>query len=153
VSVPNVGSMATDSRNPDPKPVVLFVDDEMAVLEGIRDTCRREPYSVLTANSAASALEQLAKQHVDVIVSDQSMPEMSGSELLSRVRKEYPAICRIMLTGEASLDVSVAAINEGMYRFLSKPINPDELTRVVRAAIRMQSFSEDRARRAPPAKR
>lgn len=129
------------------RPVVLFVDDEPAILEGIRDTCRGEPYDVLTANSALIAMDYLSKQRVDVIVSDACMPRVSGSELLKRVHHEYPAVCRIMLTGEASLDVSVQAINEGLYRFLSKPIKPDDLTRVVRDALRMKILSDERAQR------
>jgi DNA-binding NtrC family response regulator len=127
--------------------VVLFVDDEPAVLEGIRDTLRKEPYDVLTANSAVIAMDYLIKRRVDVIVSDECMPRVSGSDLLSRVRHEYPDVCRIMLTGEASLDVSVRAINDGLYRFLSKPVKPDELTRVVRDALRMKELSEERALR------
>ena len=132
---------------PAPRPVVLFVDDEPAILEGIRDTCRREPYDVLTANSAVAALTCLAKQHVDVVVSDECMPGVSGSELMSRVRQEYPEVLRIILTGQASLEVSVRAVQEGLYRFLSKPVTPDELTRVVRDALRLKSVAEERALR------
>jgi DNA-binding NtrC family response regulator len=140
--------MEQNSPNPTERSVVLFVDDDPNILEGLRDTCRREPYDVLTATSAVIALDYLAKERVDVIISDECMPRVSGSELLSRVRREYPGVCRIMLTGEASLDASVRAINEGhLYRFLSKPLKPEELTRVIRDALRMKSISDQRARR------
>lgn len=132
---------------PAPRPVVLFVDDEPAILAGIRDTCRREPYDVMTADSAIAAMACLAKQRVDVVVSDECMPRVSGSELMSRVRHEYPNILRIMLTGEASLEVSVQAVRDGLYRLLSKPIKPDDLTRVVRDALRLKSTAEERALR------
>ena len=118
-------------RDPTARPVVLFVDDDPSILVGLRNTCRGEPYDVLTANSAVAAIAHLANQRVDVIVSDECMPRVSGSELLIRVSHEHPEVCRIMLTGEASLDVAVRAINEGLYRFLSKPIKPDELTMAV----------------------
>jgi two-component system probable response regulator PhcQ len=139
--------MEHKSLGPTARPVVLFVDDDPNILEGFQDICRREPYEVLTAPSALAALDYLAKRSVDVIISDECMPRVPGLELLCRVRHEYPDVCRIMLTGEASLDASVRAINEGnLYRFLSKPLKPEELTRVIRDALRMKNLSDQRAR-------
>jgi len=120
--------------------IVLFVDDEPRVLSGFRDTLRKEPYQLLTVNSASAALELLAEHQVDVVVSDEQMPIMCGSVFLEHVRQRYPNIVRIMLTGEASLAVSVQAINDGLYRFLGKPIQPDELRRVIRDALRMRAL-------------
>ncbi|HTA91419.1 MAG TPA: response regulator [Polyangiaceae bacterium] len=126
--------------------VVLFVDDEPAILEGFRDGFRREAYEVVTASSASSALQILAAREVDVVVSDECMPRVSGSEFLARVREQHPAVVRIMLTGEASLSAATRAINDGLYRFLSKPVEQEELRRVVRDALKIKGVAEQRAR-------
>jgi len=138
--------MAQISMNAPARAAVLFVDDEPAILEGFRDSFRREAFEVVIAESAFSALEILAARQIDVVVSDECMPQLSGAEFLARVRKRYPDVVRIMLTGEASLSAATKAINDGLYRFLSKPIEPTELGRVVRDALRSKSTAEQRAR-------
>jgi DNA-binding NtrC family response regulator len=97
----------------------------------------------MTADSAAKALDILANTPVDVVVSDERMPGMLGSEFLKRVRDAYPDIVRIMLTGEAGLPAAVRAINEGpLYRFLNKPLSPDELAQTIRKALQMKLMME-----------
>jgi len=124
-------------------PTVLFVDDELAVLTGLKRALWKEPYLILTADSGAKALEVLAGTPVDVVISDERMPSMSGSAFLARVRELYPAIMRIMLTGEAGLPAAVRAINEGpLYRFLNKPLAPSELARTIRQALQMKALAE-----------
>src|SRR5277367_2663234 len=99
---------------------VLFVDDDPPVLAGLKRTTWSEPYEVRTAKSGAEALEILASTEIDVVVTDQRMPGMSGSELLGQVRATHPATIRIMLTGEAGLPSTVQALKDGpLYRFLS----------------------------------
>jgi len=134
--------MAQTSMSAPARPVVLFVDDERNILEGFRDAFRREPCEVITALSAADALKLLETRHIDVVVSDECMPKLSGSEFLAIVHERYPGVIRIMLTGEASLSAATRAINDGLYRFLSKPIEPDELRRVVHDALRIKSATE-----------
>ena len=115
---------------------ILFVDDEPNVTNALKHTLRKERYDILTADSAKEALEILARHRVDVVVSDEQMPGMSGSKLLTRVRKEYPEIIRIVLTGEASAEAATRAINEGeIYRFLIKPCNGLDLLITIRRAI------------------
>jgi DNA-binding NtrC family response regulator len=138
--------MAQVSINAGARPAVLFVDDEPAVLEGFRDAFRREAFEVVTAPSALTALEILAARRIDVVVSDECMPQLSGADFLAMVRKRHPDVVRIMLTGEASLSAATTAINDGLYRFLSKPIEPTELARVVRDALRIRGTTEERAR-------
>ena len=115
---------------------ILCVDDEPEVLEGLRRTLRREPYRLLTATSAAEALHTIAAEHVDVIVSDIDMPGTNGLELVSRVRREHPEIVRLLLTGDASLEAALDAINQGeVHRFLTKPWDTDQLRRTLHEAI------------------
>ena len=126
---------------------VLFVDDEPAILAGFCDALRKEAYEILTATSAALALDVLSRTHVDVVVSDECMPRMCGSAFLGRVHRDYPDIVRIMLTGEASLAASVRAINDGLYRFLGKPVQHEELSRVIRDALKMKNLGVDNTKR------
>jgi DNA-binding NtrC family response regulator len=122
------------------RPKILFVDDEPQVLRGYRDILHKEAYELRAAGSAAQALAILAKEPIHVVVSDERMPSVSGSALLERVHRDYPDVVRIMLTGQASLLASVQAINDGLYRFLSKPIAPEELRRVLRDALHVQAL-------------
>jgi DNA-binding NtrC family response regulator len=138
--------MAQNPMSAAARAAVLFVDDEPAVLEGFRDSFRREAFEVVIARSALSALEILAARRIDVVVSDECMPQLSGADFLTMVRKRHPDVVRIMLTGEASLSTATKAINDGLYRFLSKPIEPTELGRVVRDALRSKSTAEERER-------
>jgi len=116
------------------KYTVLFVDDEPRVTSALKAIFRRE-YDVLIANSGAEALRTLSQHKVDVIVSDQRMPEMLGNELLSAVSKQYPQTMRILLTGFMDKQAIVDSINEGeIYRFINKPWNNDEMREVVAEA-------------------
>jgi YesN/AraC family two-component response regulator len=115
---------------------ILCVDDEPEVLEGLRRTLRREPYRLLTATSAGEALHLIATESVDVIVSDIDMPGTNGLELVARIRREHPEIVRLLLTGDASLEAALNAINQGeVHRFLTKPWDKDQLRRTLHDAI------------------
>jgi two-component system probable response regulator PhcQ len=119
-----------------PLATILLVDDEPHVSEALKRALRREPYEFLTATSAADAQEVLAARHVDVVISDEQMPGMSGSEFLGIVRKRHPHTIRMILSGQASLEAAVRAINEGeVYRFFLKPCNPTDLIFTVQQAL------------------
>lgn len=120
------------------KPVILCVDDEAPVLEGIaRSQSRR--YDIRTAESGAHALELLkANPGTAAVVSDMRMPEMDGATLLARIRENSPEIVRILLTGHADMDAAARAVNEGhIFRFLLKPCKPERLTEVLDDAVEM----------------
>lgn len=115
---------------------VLFVDDEPNVTTALRRALRREPYEILSASSSNDGLELLAKTPVDVVVADERMPGMSGTEFLATVSQKYPDTIRMMLTGQATLDAVIEAINRGqIYHFFTKPWNPAELSNVIRQAL------------------
>ncbi len=119
------------------QPRVLLVDDEPHVTEALKRVLREEAYDIRTASSARTALQILAREAVDVVVSDERMPGMSGSEFLATVRRSYPNTVRILLTGHANLEAAVRAINEGeIYRFLTKPCKEADLTRAIEHALR-----------------
>jgi len=115
---------------------VLFVDDEPNVTTALRRALRHEPYEILSASSSNDGLEVLAKTPVDVVVADERMPGMSGTEFLATVSQKYPDTIRMMLTGQATLDAVIEAINRGqIYHFFTKPWNPAELSNVIRQAL------------------
>jgi EAL domain-containing protein (putative c-di-GMP-specific phosphodiesterase class I) len=121
---------------PQNKPRVLFVDDEPTVTAAMRMSLRRAPYEVLIANSAADAFAIMAQGPVDVVVSDLDMPDMGGSQFLSRIRHEYPRTMRVVLSGRARLDDTIQVINDAaVFRFLVKPCSPAELARCLEEAV------------------
>ena len=110
---------------------VLFVDDEPRVLTSMRAMFRRD-YEVLLANSGQEALDLLRGHTVDVIVSDQRMPGMTGVEVLKAVKHLAPKAMRILLTGYADLNAIEASINEGeVFRYLTKPCPSDQLKEAI----------------------
>jgi len=118
------------------RPVVMFVDDDPGVTAALRRVLRHEPYEVIAEASADGALRTLRLRPVDVVVSDEQMPGMSGSELLGRVRREFPHTIRMILSGQATLDAAVRAINEGrVYRFFLKPCHPSEVKVAIRQSL------------------
>ncbi len=126
---------------------ILFVDDVRRVLEGLHHDLAFEPYRILTAESASEALDILASTRVDVVVSDERMPKMSGSQLLSIVCRDYPRTIRIILTGHASIDATIRAINAGeVYRYLTKPLGADELASTIKAALQLRELAQESAR-------
>jgi diguanylate cyclase (GGDEF)-like protein/PAS domain S-box-containing protein len=116
---------------------ILLLDDEENILRSLVRLLRRDGYTVLTANSAREAFEQLGKRNVQVVVSDQRMPDISGTEFLSQVKALYPETIRLVLSGYTDLKTVTEAINLGsIYKFLTKPWDDDELRREIREAFR-----------------
>jgi len=126
---------------------ILLVDDEPNVTDALKRAFRHEPYDLLTATSAFAAQQILERQHVDVVVSDEQMPGMSGSKFLSSVRKQFPHTIRMILSGQASLEAAVRAINEGeVYRFFLKPCNPTDLIFTIQQALSHKRLEEQSRR-------
>jgi len=116
---------------------VLFADDEEKMLTSLERSLHDEPYNMLFACSGKETLEILQRQEVHVLVTDMRMPEMSGLELLKTVKKNYPHIIRMVLSGYADMDTLLAAINQGeIFRFIPKPWKSnEELKTIIRQAI------------------
>ena len=109
------------------KRTVLFVDDEENILKSLRRGLIDEPYSKLFANSGREALEILREKEVHVVVTDMRMPEMSGLDLLRSIKKDYPKITRMVLSGYTQVSTLLTAINEGeIFKFITKPWSLEE---------------------------
>ncbi len=126
---------------------VIIIDDEPAIIDMFKDALSKEPYDMLCAASAEEALPILAREQVDVVISDEKMPGMSGSEFLSLVRQKYPDTIRMILTGHASLESAIRAINEGeIYRFFTKPCNVIDLAMTIRHALEQKDLTQENQR-------
>lgn len=123
---------------------VLFVDDEENNLKAYRASFRRE-MDVLVAPSASVALEILAKENVHVIVSDQRMPHMTGSEFLAIARQRHPECMRMLLTGYSDLEAVVRAVNEGgIYAYATKPLDENDLRLRIKQAFEIQQLRAEK---------
>ncbi|MFZ1983285.1 MAG: response regulator [Desulfatitalea sp.] len=118
------------------KHTVLCVDDEANILNALKRLLRKENYQLLTCASGKEGLALLEQNEVHMVISDQRMPEMNGSEFLRQVNERYPHIIRIILTGYTEVDTITKSINEGhIYKFLLKPWNDPHLILEIRQAL------------------
>ena len=123
---------------------LLVVDDEPDVVQSVKDLLRLE-YRVLTATTAAEGLKIMQEQEVHLVMTDQRMPEMTGVEFLHNVRGEYPEAIRLLFTGYADIRAVIDAINSGsIYRYITKPWDPDELQSVIRESCERYDLLADR---------
>jgi len=127
-----------------PQRTLLLVDDEVNVVASLKRLFRRDGHIILTANSGQEGLEVLSEHKVDVIVSDQRMPGMTGVEFLRAAKVLYPDTIRIVLSGYTELQSVTDAINEGaVYRFLTKPWEDEQLREHVKKAFEFKELQEE----------
>ena len=126
---------------------LLLVDDEENILSSLKRQQRRDGYTILTASGAAEGLKLLAETEVDVIVSDQRMPGMTGVEFLRRAKELYPDSIRMALSGYTELQSIIDAVNEGaIYKFLTKPWDDERLRGHVAEAFRQKHMADENRR-------
>jgi len=126
---------------------ILLVDDEVSVLSALKRALFDEPLEIISATSAIEALDIMKEQHFKVVVSDERMVGMQGAEFLAQVKNIYPGTIRIMLTGHATLQAAMKAVNEGeIYRFFAKPWNDQELKYALRSALEKYDLEAENRR-------
>jgi DNA-binding NtrC family response regulator len=126
------------------EPVVLCIDDDAQVLSSLRRLLRGEPYSLVTATNAAQAFASLRVRPVEVIVSDERMPDVTGCELLAEVRLRWPWIGRVILTAHSDPGMSIRAVEAGVDFLFHKPWKDE----VLKGTIRRLIFEVERERAA-----
>ncbi len=125
---------------PDVPTTVLLVDDEQNILSALERGLRGEGFRIVTTSDPTQAMDMIRREKVDILVSDIQMPRLSGLQLVSLVRRAFPDVIRILLTGTGTLDAAMAAINEGeVYRFIAKPWEPQALRETLRGAAERAS--------------
>jgi len=116
---------------------ILIVDDEKDNLQFLKRTLRRK-YHILTASDGVEALDVIEKEgsNISLIVSDQRMPNMTGTEFLSKVSEAYPYIIKMLLTGYTDLDAMVDGVNKcNLFQYISKPVDPNDLELIINDGI------------------
>jgi serine/threonine-protein kinase len=123
------------------KPIILLIDDDERILRSLR-MLFFVAYEVRMTTDPQEAIRILKEEKIHVVISDQRMPVMQGSELLRIARETSPATMRILLTGYSDLEASIASVNEGeVFRYLMKPWNGDEVKAVVAEAVTIAEAS------------
>lgn len=126
---------------------VLLVDDEQNILSALKRELIDEPYEVVTALSGEEGLNLVAGQTFKVIISDERMPGMDGASFLAAAKEISPASVRFMLTGHASIDATMRAVNSGeIYRFFTKPWNSLELKQAILSALEKFDLEDENRR-------
>jgi len=143
----NHTAVAASPVKTEPAKRLLLVDDERNILSALNRLLRRDAYQLFCCESAAEGLQILAQQPVDVIISDQRMPVMTGVEFLREARLRYPETVRIISSGYADFQYIADAINEGaIYKFLSKPWDDEQLRQSIADAFQYKAMQDENRR-------
>jgi len=127
--------------------LIMLVDDEAHVLSALTRALMDEPFEIITATSGDRALELMEGRNIKAVVSDERMVGMQGSELLAEVKLRSPQTVRILLTGHASLEAAMRAVNEGeIYRFFLKPWDDTQLRFALMSAIEKYDLEDENRR-------
>lgn len=129
----------------DQKPRILIIDDEEIVLDACSQILEGSGYEVATAMDGALGLRRVEELRPDVVFVDLKMPGLSGFEVLERIRALDPSIVTIVITGYATLDSAVGAMQKGAYDFLPKPFTPDEFRLVTQRGLEKRRLALEAA--------
>lgn len=133
---------------------LMFVDDEKNILNSLTRIFRKEGYNILLAESGESAIELLRNNQVAVVVSDNKMPGMNGTELMHKVKERSPDTIRFMLTGCLDVMTVMEAVNKGeVHRYITKPWDDEELKLTIKAAVERYNLIEENKRLSEVTKR
>ncbi len=122
---------------------ILVVDDEFSIRDSLENWFRKDGYDVRAVENAADALRAIQEQPADVAVVDIKMPGMDGLELQRRLHESNPRTAVIMITAFATVETAVQALKQGAFDYVTKPIDPDELSHLVRRAIEQRRLEDE----------
>ncbi len=121
---------------------ILVVDDEKNIRSGLGEAISLEGYDVIEAENGKIAWEKMNSNNVDLLLTDLRMPEMTGEELIRKVRASYPKLPIIVLTGHGTIENAVEIMKYGAIDFYTKPIDPDKLLLVIKKSIKNTQLEE-----------
>lgn len=127
------------------KPTILIVDDEQIVRESLKQWFIEDDYCVETACDGETALKMYKKGKYDLILTDIKMPGISGLDLLEKLKAEDPAAVIILITAFASVPTAIQALKAGAYDYITKPVDPDELSHVIKRAVDQKRLLHENA--------
>lgn len=122
---------------------ILVVDDEFSVRDSLYNWFRKDGFDVIAVESAADALRAVQEKHIDVALIDIKMPGMDGIELQARINDIDPTITVIIITAFATVETAVQSLKQGAFDYVTKPIDPDELSHLVRRALEQRRLSRE----------
>ena len=120
---------------------ILIIDDEKNIREGLSASLEMEGYNTVLAENGKEGLELFAKGDIDLVITDLRMPQVTGEEVLDKIISGSPGVPVIVLTGHGSIDTAVDAMRKGAYDFLTKPLNLDRLTLIVKRALQGRTLT------------
>ena len=126
----------------DKKKSILIVDDDKAVLGVIKDILELQGYRVDTAETGQEALEKTKTRYYNLALLDIKLPDMEGTQLLTKMHRDIPKMMKIMITGYASLENAVESLNLGADAYLMKPIEAEKMLKVVEDKLKVQEEAE-----------
>ena len=125
------------------KPKIAFIDDEQRILRSLKMHFRQS-HDVFTTTDPKQLIDYISSNEVQVVISDQRMPDKQGTEVLREVKEASPNTIRILLTGYADLNAVIDSVNEGeIYRYITKPWQNDELKKIVNKATEIAQQTRD----------
>lgn len=127
---------------------LLLVDDEQRFIETTQNLLKRKGFEVITAGNGIQALETLERNNIDVMVLDVKMPGMDGVATLKEVKRHFPTVEVIMLTGHGTIDSAVDGLKSGAFDYLTKPCDIDELLEKTQKAFQRKMAQEEKIRAA-----
>jgi len=125
---------------------ILLVDDEQSIINALKRLFRKEGYQILTALNGLQGVKVLENclEPVSLIISDQRMPEMTGSEFLEKAKELFPNAIRFLLTGYSNMDEVIDAVNKGkIHRYITKPWNDDDMRLQVEQGLKQLELIEE----------
>jgi DNA-binding NtrC family response regulator len=125
------------------KPIVLVADDDPSILQVLKLGLEVKGYDVITAPDGNVALEALDRNHPDLVILDIEMPNVTGLEVLRRVRKDWPALPVVIMTAHATISLAVQAMKEGATEFITKPFEMDQLLLVIQKALEREGLRRE----------
>lgn len=118
---------------------ILLVDDNGNIVDSFRRSTHKEAYNVLTARSGFEALQILKEKHISMVITDEMMPVMKGTELIKRINEEYPEVMAILFTGHLEMTDLAAVFNGGnLFKVFKKPIDLDDLLFHIDKGLRLR---------------
>ncbi|HET7838353.1 MAG TPA: response regulator, partial [Rectinemataceae bacterium] len=120
---------------------VLVADDEKNIREGLAEALGLEGYRTLGASDGDEALKLVEQGDVDLVITDLKMPKVAGTEVLKTVVGRYPGLPVIVLTGHGTIEDAVTAMRSGAFDFVTKPVNLDHLSLLVKRALESRELA------------
>jgi two-component system nitrogen regulation response regulator NtrX len=122
---------------------ILIIDDEPGIRHTLASIHEDEKYKVFVSEDAISGMEILKQEIIDLVFLDVLLPRLGGIEALEKIRKEWPAVEIVMISGHANIDMAVRAVKFGAFDFLEKPLSLEKILSVCRNALAIKNLREE----------